>query len=192
MKYSLDSSNSLEEISSLSHSIVFLYFFALFIEEGLLISPCYSLELCIQFVYLSLFPSFFTSLSSSVICKAFSNNQFETVCLIAVFLVIYFIFFCFLQLWLYSFVKLFKLTFISSIFSLLLNVSIYISEFLSDYRFGWTPQAFMMFHCLFTIENLRLNVLLDLSIIQERIFFIVSDILNLQLITDFWLYIVLR
>ena len=29
MKYSLDSSNFLEEISSLSHSIVFLYFFAL-------------------------------------------------------------------------------------------------------------------------------------------------------------------
>ena len=29
------------------HSIVFLYFFALFIEKGLLISPCYSLELCI-------------------------------------------------------------------------------------------------------------------------------------------------
>ena len=39
---------SLEEISSLSHSIVFLYFFALITEEGLLISPCYSSELCIQ------------------------------------------------------------------------------------------------------------------------------------------------
>ena len=45
MKCSLGISNFLEEISSLSHSIVFLYFFALFIEEGLLISPCYSLEL---------------------------------------------------------------------------------------------------------------------------------------------------
>jgi len=33
---------------SLSHAIVFLYFFALIIEEGFLISPCYSLELCIQ------------------------------------------------------------------------------------------------------------------------------------------------
>ena len=31
------------EISSLSHSIVFLYFFALFSWEGFLISPCYSL-----------------------------------------------------------------------------------------------------------------------------------------------------
>ena len=33
-------SNFLEEISSLSHSIVFLYFFAFFIEGGFLISPC--------------------------------------------------------------------------------------------------------------------------------------------------------
>ena len=41
-------SNFLEEISSLSHSVVPLYFFALITEEGFLISPCYSLELCIQ------------------------------------------------------------------------------------------------------------------------------------------------
>ena len=47
MKCSLGISNFLEEISSLSHSIVFLYVFAL-TEEGFLISPCYSLELCIQ------------------------------------------------------------------------------------------------------------------------------------------------
>ena len=48
MKYSLGISNFLEEISSLFHSIVFLYFFALITEEGFLTSPCYSLELCIQ------------------------------------------------------------------------------------------------------------------------------------------------
>ena len=48
MKYFLGISNFLEEISGLSHSIVFLYFFALITEEGFLISPCYSLELCIQ------------------------------------------------------------------------------------------------------------------------------------------------
>ena len=48
MKCSLGISNYLEEISSLSHSVVFLYFFALIDEEGFLISPCYSLELCIQ------------------------------------------------------------------------------------------------------------------------------------------------
>ena len=48
MKCSLGMSDFLEEISSLSHSVVFLYFFALIAEEGFLISPCYSLELCIQ------------------------------------------------------------------------------------------------------------------------------------------------
>ena len=45
MKCSLGISNFLEEISSLSHSVVFLYFFALITEEGFLISPCCSLEL---------------------------------------------------------------------------------------------------------------------------------------------------
>ena len=48
MKCSLGISNFLEEISSLSHSVVFLDFFALITEEGFLISPCYSLELYIQ------------------------------------------------------------------------------------------------------------------------------------------------
>ena len=43
MKCSLGISNFLEEISSLSRSVVFLYFFALIAEEGLLISPCYML-----------------------------------------------------------------------------------------------------------------------------------------------------
>ena len=55
MKCSLGVSDFLEEISSFSYSIVFLYFFALFTEEGFLISPCCSLELCIQ---LGLFPLF--------------------------------------------------------------------------------------------------------------------------------------
>ena len=41
-------SNFLEEVSGLSHSLAFLCFFALITEEGFLISPCYSLELCIQ------------------------------------------------------------------------------------------------------------------------------------------------
>ena len=48
MKYSLGVSNFLEEISSLFHSVVLFYFFALVAEEGFLISPYYSLELCIQ------------------------------------------------------------------------------------------------------------------------------------------------
>jgi len=53
MKCSLDISDFLEEISSLAHSFVFLYFFALIMEEDFLISPCYSLELYIQ---LGIFP----------------------------------------------------------------------------------------------------------------------------------------
>ena len=48
MKSSLVISNFLVETSSLSHSIVFLYLFALITEEAFLISSCYSLELCIQ------------------------------------------------------------------------------------------------------------------------------------------------
>ena len=47
MKCSLGISNFLKAIPSLSHSIVFFYFFVLITEEGFL-SPCYSLELCIQ------------------------------------------------------------------------------------------------------------------------------------------------
>ena len=51
MKCSLDISHFLEEISSLSHSIAFLYFFALIAKEGFLISPWYSLELCTQMYF---------------------------------------------------------------------------------------------------------------------------------------------
>ena len=58
-----------EKLSSLSHSIVFLYFFALISEEGFLISPCYSLELCIKmdlsflFSFAIIFSSFLSYLS---------------------------------------------------------------------------------------------------------------------------------
>ena len=44
MKCSLGISNFLEEISSLSHSVLFLYFFALIAEEAFLMSSCCSLE----------------------------------------------------------------------------------------------------------------------------------------------------
>ena len=57
MKYFINSSNFLEGMSSLSHSIVFLYFFAFFI-----ISPCYSPELCIQFGYIFPFLPWFLCL----------------------------------------------------------------------------------------------------------------------------------
>ena len=63
VKCSLGISNFLEEISSLSHSFISLYFFALITEEGILISPCYSLELCIQMGVSFLF-SFAFSFSS--------------------------------------------------------------------------------------------------------------------------------
>ena len=62
MKSSLGISNFLEEISSHSHSVVFLYFFALIVEEGFLISPCYSLELCIQMFLLCFSFLFFSQL----------------------------------------------------------------------------------------------------------------------------------
>ena len=73
MKCSLGISNFLEEISSLSYSIVFLYFFALITEEGFLISPCYSLELCIQMAISFLFSLHFASLLFTTIYKASST-----------------------------------------------------------------------------------------------------------------------
>ena len=74
MKCSLGISDVLEEISSLSHSVVFLYFFALITEEG--ISSCYSLELCIQMGISFLSPLLFASLLFSAICKASPDSHF--------------------------------------------------------------------------------------------------------------------
>ena len=76
MKYSFGVSQFLKEISSLSHSIVFLYFFVVITEEGFHISPCYSLELCIKWVYLSSSPLPLASLLFSAIHKASSDNHF--------------------------------------------------------------------------------------------------------------------
>ena len=71
MKCSLGISNFLEEISSLFHSAVFLYFFALIDEEGFLISPCYSLELCIHMLvsFLFSFAFHFSVLHRSAVAK---------------------------------------------------------------------------------------------------------------------------
>ena len=74
MKCSLDISNFLEEISSLSHCTVFLYFFALITEEDFLISPCYSLELCIQMGISFLFSFALCSLLFTAIHKASSDR----------------------------------------------------------------------------------------------------------------------
>ena len=76
MKCSVGISNFLEEISSLTHSIVFLYFFALITEDGFLISPCYSFELSIQLGVSFPFTLPFASLLFSAICKASSDNHF--------------------------------------------------------------------------------------------------------------------
>ena len=82
MKFSLAVSNFLEEISNFleeiarpSLSILFLYFFALIAEEGFLISPCYSLELCILCLYLPFSPLLFASLLFTAICKASSDSH---------------------------------------------------------------------------------------------------------------------
>ena len=69
-------SNSLKEISSLSHSFVFLYFFALITEEGFLISPGYSLELCIQMGVSFVFFFAFSFSSFLAICKASPDSCF--------------------------------------------------------------------------------------------------------------------
>ena len=69
-------SNFLEEIPSLSHSVVFLYFFALIAEEGFLISTCCSLELCIQMGISFLFSFAFSFSSFLSYFKASSDNYF--------------------------------------------------------------------------------------------------------------------
>ena len=76
MKCSLGIFNFLKEISSFSHSIVFLYFFTLITEEGFLISPCYSLELCIQMGISFLLSFAFHFFFFSAIFKASSDNHF--------------------------------------------------------------------------------------------------------------------
>ena len=76
MKCSLGISNFLEEIASLSHSVVFLYFFALITEEDILICPCYSLELCIQMGISFLFSFAFRFFSFTAICKVSSDNYY--------------------------------------------------------------------------------------------------------------------
>ena len=77
MKYSLGISDFLEEISSLSHSVAFLCFFPLITEEGFIISPCYSLELCILMGISFLSPLPFVSFLFSAICKTSLANHFS-------------------------------------------------------------------------------------------------------------------
>ena len=76
MKYSLGISNFLEEISSLSHSVLFLYFFALITEEGFFISSCCLWNSAFRCLYLSFSPLLFTSLLFTTICKASPDSHF--------------------------------------------------------------------------------------------------------------------
>ena len=76
MKCSLGISNYLEEISSLSYSIVFLCFFALITEEGFLILFAILWSSAFKWVYLSFSPLPFMSLPFSAICKASFEKPF--------------------------------------------------------------------------------------------------------------------
>ena len=76
MKYFLGISNFLKEISSLSHSVVFLYFFALITEEGFLISLAILWNSAFRCFYLSFSLLLFTSLLFTAICKASSDSHF--------------------------------------------------------------------------------------------------------------------
>ena len=74
MKCSLGISNFLEEISSLLHSIVFLYFFDLITEEDLSLLAIL-LNSAFRCLYLSFSPLLFASLLFTVICKASSDSH---------------------------------------------------------------------------------------------------------------------
>ena len=76
MKYSLAISSFLEEISSLSHSFIFLYFFALITERPSHLSLLFFGTLHSVWVYFSLYPLLFTSILFSAICKVSSDNHF--------------------------------------------------------------------------------------------------------------------
>ena len=67
---------SREGISTLSHSIVFLYFFAVITEECFLNSPAILWNSEFKLVHLSFFPLLFASLLFSAICKTSSDNHF--------------------------------------------------------------------------------------------------------------------
>ena len=73
---SLGTSNFLEEISSLSYTIVFLYFFALITEKPFLPLLAFLWNSALRWKYLPFSPLPFASLPFSAICKAFWDNHF--------------------------------------------------------------------------------------------------------------------
>ena len=76
MKCSLGISNFLEEISSLSHSVVFLYFFALITEEGFLTLLAILWNSTFKLVCFFFSPLLFASCLFTAICKASSDSYF--------------------------------------------------------------------------------------------------------------------
>ena len=75
MKCSLGISNFLEEISSFSHSIVFLYFFALILRKAFLFLLAILWNSAFKWIYLSFSPLPLVSLLFSPICKPSSDNH---------------------------------------------------------------------------------------------------------------------
>ena len=71
-----DISSFLEEISSLSHSGVFLYFFALLFKKTFLSLLAILWNFAFSWVYLSLSPLHFASLLSSAICRVSLDKYF--------------------------------------------------------------------------------------------------------------------
>ena len=75
MKYSLGISKFLEEISSLSHSIVFLCFFSWITRKAFLPHLAILWNSAFKWIYLSFSPLPFASLLFPAICKASSDNH---------------------------------------------------------------------------------------------------------------------
>ena len=76
MKSSLYISNFLEEISSVSHCIVFLYFSALFIKKSFFCLLTVLWNCAFRCSYLSFSPLLFISLLFTAICKASPDSHF--------------------------------------------------------------------------------------------------------------------
>ena len=76
MKCSLASSNFHEAISSLSHPVVFLYFFAVIAEEGFLSLLAILWNSAFRCLYLSFPPLLFAPHLFTAICKASSDSHF--------------------------------------------------------------------------------------------------------------------